>query len=294
MAMINLFIKDCEKHDRSSYTIYGYRAEINKFQTWLHETTGESLERATDMDIKDYKQYLQVIKKQKPATINRGLKVLAMFYNLLVSQGLMQYNPAINIKLVQVQQAAPKWLDRNNANKLKRSVLHDEKNQFKRLRDYAILLLMFEAGLRVSEIAALEMSDIVLSDRKGTVIIRKGKGNKYGEIPMNKDLRQAMADYLGVRKAAKFANIGMLFIGERGAITKRAIQFRMTKYAKKANVEATAHQLRHTFCKELAKKEPLNVVAHLARHSNINTTRIYITPSERELTEAVEKISVSE
>ncbi|ABO49460.1 phage integrase family protein [Desulforamulus reducens MI-1] len=293
--MINSFILEYQKQDRSPLTVAGYQTELEKFQQWLWTTVNEPLERATDMDVKDYKQYLLTVKKQKPSTVNRGLKVLRKYYSWAVIQGLIQYNPAANVKLVRVQQAAPKWLDRIDAARLKRAVLNDEHNAFKRARDYAILLLMLGAGLRVAEVAALELADIIMSERKGTVIVRKGKGNKYAEVPLNKDVRQALNEYLDIRKTVKCSDSTFLFLGERGPIKKRAIQFRVEKYAGKSSVKASAHQLRHTFCKELINHgEPLNVVAHLSRHSDVNTTMRYITPSESELSHAVEKISVLE
>lgn len=140
------------------------------------------------------------------------------------------------------------------------------------------------------------MKDVIISDRKGTLVIQQGKGCKYREIPLNVDARRAIEDYLanGRKNGSEY-----LFISQRSdKITLRAVQHILEKYQKLTGLEVTPHTLRHTFCHELAvRKVPLDVIARLAGHMkkdgtpNLAMVTRYTQPGKEDLRKAVEELS---
>ncbi|MDD4237958.1 MAG: tyrosine-type recombinase/integrase [Desulfotomaculaceae bacterium] len=218
-----------------------------------------------------------------PATVNRVLASLRIFFGWLFKQGEIRSNPAEDVKLVAVaSQPAPKWLDRNQQANFVRNVQEHES-----LRDEALIGLMLHAGLRVSEVRALTREDIEISERKGRVIVQHGKGNKYREVPLNKTIRKILSSWLEINPS------GPLFPNKkkgRTSITVRGIVTLVANYAYLAKLEATPHTLRHTFCKNLIDMGvPIDQVAMMAGHSNLNITKRYTTPSAADLQVAVEK-----
>jgi len=158
------------------------------------------------------------------------------------------------------------------------------------LRDAAIVKLILFAGLRVGEIIELRLSDVVLDERKGSVIVREGKGTKRREIPLNVKARKVLLDYLGMRPDVE---INDLFIGQRNeGVQSKTIQRAVQRFAKRAGLRnVTPHTLRHSFAKALIDADvSLEKVAMLLGHSNLNTTRLYTTPGESDLEEAIGKL----
>lgn len=158
------------------------------------------------------------------------------------------------------------------------------------LRDAAIVKLIMFAGLRVGEIVQLGMSDITLDERKGSVVVREGKGAKRREIPLNAKARKALSEYLIMRPNVESDD---LFLGQRNnGVQSKTIQRAVQRFAKKAGISiVTPHVLRHSFSKSLIDAGvSLEKVATLLGHSNLNTTRIYTTPGVQDLENAVNEL----
>jgi site-specific recombinase XerD len=158
------------------------------------------------------------------------------------------------------------------------------------LRDAAIVKLILFAGLRVGEIVQLRVNDIILYERKGSVVVREGKGTKRREIPLNAKARKALSGYLFMRPNVDSDG---LFLGQRNeGVQSKTIQRAVHRFAKKAGLKnVTPHTLRHSFAKALIDAGvSLEKVATLLGHSNLNTTRIYTTPGEEDLEDAVWRI----
>ena len=282
---------------KSGKTVITYRTVLNQFIKWLVETNDTAdIEKVTPLDIKEYKQYIVAVLKRKPATVNKAIVTIKGFFEWATENDYIKVNPTRKIKLVEKQQAAPKWLERSEQFRLLRAV-EQEKNEFKQARDRAIILMMLGAGLRVEEVTNLELTDIAVNCRSGSVAVRQGKRDKYREIPLNKDVREAVKEYLAQRANHKKSESGYLFVSERSdKMTTRALQHLIKEYGYKAKIDGlTCHQLRHSFCHNLILAgEGIEKVAMLAGHKSIETTRVYTIPGERELQLAVEKISFTD
>ena len=238
----------------------------------------------------------------KPATVNLEVDAVRQFYRWAVREGLLPVDPTTRLRhLPEGQALAPKWLSRQDQHRLLRALqraeqaANTERRRVLAARDTALISLMLHAGLRVSEVVGLDFSDVTLSERRGVVTVRFGKGGKRREVPLNRDARSAVAAWLTLRGP----DAGPLFAGDKGGrLTARAAEAALTRIAKAAGLTVTPHQLRHTFCHELVERGnvPLDRVALLAGHTTasgrprIETTVRYTTPSQEELEKAVEKI----
>ncbi len=281
---------DClRKSERAVHTINGYLRDLASFSHWLSTTKGEELNPAkiSPTDVREYKQYLQINKGMRPSSINRSLASLRCFFQWAEQSGRSKY-PIKMPKPQKEQRAAPRWLQRNEQNSLLRAV---EKSG--NARDIAIVKVLLNTGLRVQELCDLKWNDIAISDRKGNLVVRRGKGEKYREVPLNKDAREAfiLAGYSEHNNGSKH-----VFSGQRGPITDSGVQVALIKYAAMAGLDRISpHCLRHTFCKRLIDSGiGIEKVAILAGHESIETTRRYCEPSKHDLQQAVELISTEE
>jgi site-specific recombinase XerD len=256
-------------------------------------------ERLTNESVRGYKQYL-LDQANKPKTINRRLAALAAYTHWMDQAGYMKNarNPVQGVKAVKETELAPKWLDKKQRAALMRALdkeVEDANRRYPRLRvmvlrDAAIVRLILFTGLRVGEIVQLKLSDITLDERKGSVVVREGKGTKRREIPLNSRARKGLLDYLRVRPDVEKEG---LFLGQRDeGIQSKTVQRAVQRFAGEAGLEnVTPHILRHSFAKALIDSGvSLEKVATLLGHSNLNTTRIYTTPGERDLEEAVKTL----
>jgi integrase/recombinase XerD len=161
-------------------------------------------------------------------------------------------------------------------------------------RNYAVVQLLLQAGLRVSEAAALRLEDLEIHERQGRVHTR-GKGNKERYVPLNATARRALHAYLEARETTGTQD--PVFLSETGtALSIRSIQSLITELARRAHlsrIPVSAHTLRHTFALGYLKQNPGKLVelATLLGHESLDTTAIYSLPSEEDLAAEVERSS---
>ena len=190
--------------DRSPVTIAGYVGDVRLFARWYENQYIEALTPATltNEAVRGYKQFL-LDQANKPKTINRRLAAMAAYAHWLEQAGYVKNtrNPVQGVKAVKETALAPKWLDKKQRAALLRTVdkeIEDAMRRYPRLRlmylrDAAIVKLVLFAGLRVGEIIQLRMNDIILEERKGSVIVREGKGTKRREIPLKYEGKKGTA-----------------------------------------------------------------------------------------------------
>ncbi len=279
---------------KSGRTISGYLADISIFSRWFEQTNGEILrpDNLTPTDMREYKRHLLTIQKSKATTINRHLAALRSYTAWAKTSGSTVYNPADGIKGVSQQKHAPKWLDRKEQaavlREAERRIQAAKTEPAKRqtIRDHCILTVLLNTGLRVSELVDLEIEDIIMSERKGELRVRAGKGTKERIIPLNDSCRKAIKSWCSVRPTDKSNRV---FTTQRGSATTRAIQTVLESIGDASRVEnMTPHVARHTFAKNLINAGvSLEKVAMLLGHSSLDTTMVYTTPGMSDLDKAV-------
>ena len=276
-----------EQTGKSANTVKAYVHDVGAFASWFEQTTGDEFAPAIvdPREITDYRGHL-LQRGSSPATVNRRLVSLRRFFLWAKKRSMISDTPFEMLERVRVKEqkdVAPRWLTRNEQLALLRAVRQGENK-----RDLAIIQMMLGAGLRISEVAGLNISDIELNDRSGWVYVRTGKGMKPRSIPLSIHVRKALQAYFMIRPDS---GGGELFWGQRGPLSEWGIHAIVKKYAYQARQEdVTAHTLRHSFAKNLVDAgTPLDQVAILLGHESLDTTRIYTQPSRRDLERTIRR-----
>jgi site-specific recombinase XerD len=276
---------------RSQNTVKAYLSDLRGLVAWLQTTYDETAfepRSITERDVIHYRAYLQTVRGCKPATINRCLKAISAFCECYMAKGWLTANPAGDAPTVKEAPAPPKALDRVDVNRLLRAV-HKEGIE----RDIAIVELMLGTGLRVGEVAALTLTDVAMSDRRGSVTVRQGKGGKFRTVPLNSDVRKALGAYLQVRKPCETAALFLSRLG--GHLSSVSLWRLVRKYGEAAGMpDLHPHALRHTFGTMLVRELGTDLVAtaQLMGHSSVQTTALYAKASMKDLEDAVERLSL--
>lgn len=239
--------------------------------------------RARDYAARDFKRHLKVERRWKPSSVNLALAAVDHFNRFL---GL---GPA-NVKRERLAQAAPRALSEDHQRALLRAA------EDSRPRDRAIVIVLLYTALRLHELAALDVNDVAISARKGQLIVRSGKGDVYREVPLNPSCRKALEGWLQSRGKPTAGQESALFVGPRGTrLTPRSVDRVVRGVAARAGLELSAHVLRHTCVTNLVRGgNDLVLVAELAGHRRLETTRRYSLPSAADRQAAMDALELEE
>jgi len=263
-----------------------YARRVGAFLVWLRDqpehrdrALGDPLSR--EHAVRDYLRHLRLELRRPPTTCNAHL---AAVNNLCCWLGL---GPS-TVKAATLPKSAPRALDERQVRQLLRAA-----ERRGSVRDQAILVTMLATGLRLSEVAALDLGDLALSARKGTVTVRNGKGGKWRLVPLNSQARKALAAWLA-QSGSRPCDSPALFIGSTGQrLTDRAVDLVLRRIAVEAGVTASAHTLRHTAATMLVRGgADIVLVAEVLGHSSLGTTRRYSLPTEDDRAAALELLVV--
>jgi site-specific recombinase XerD len=275
-------------------TIQTYRHEVRCFVHWLEERTGTPvrLQTLAAVDLLSYRQHLINVEQRRPATVNKRLQALRWLCRWAQHQGIVEADPAAELKSMRVaRRRQPAGLTEPEVHALLRLAGASRKGQ--RHRNYAIVQLLLQTGLRVGELVNLEISDITLAARSGWVRVRLGKGERERELPLNASARRALRLYLDTR--AKLSNRDPLFTSQQGeALSERSVQALIQTLARRAKltrIPISPHTLRHTFALSYLQQNPGKLVelAHLLGHESLDTTAIYTQPAADDLARDLER-----
>ncbi len=275
---------DCQ--DISQHTRQAIIMDIRKFAKWFSTANAEpwDVERITSRDVIDFRDYLKAEKKQAVSTINRNLASIRKYFKWLCQQDYLTVNPTLSIKELKKQPLAPQGLSKPEVRKILREV-----ELRKDIRAKGIFSLILYTGARLSDVTFLELTDLTISDRSGTVFYRHGKGSKQRIVPLPLQARKAITQYLGSRPPVDSQRV---FLGERGELNRRGVQAIFEKYRALTGIDNLhCHVLRHTFSHNfLSSAGNLVQLASLLGHESLNTTAIYTKNSIEQLGEATDKL----
>ena len=270
-----------------------YDSRVRGYLAWLATEDPAGLSplgdpHARDFAARDYRAHLKTARKRSASTVNAHLTALDHFY---VHLGLGR----VQVRRDRLPRRAPRALD---AREQKRYLRATERRPL--ARDRAIGRLLFYTGLRVSELAALDVDDVPLSARKGKVIVRSGKGGSSREVPLvDPSARAAQAEWNAERAAWPGASGPALFLNRRGGrLSSRSVDQLLDELAMDADLVGdngkpaiSAHNIRHTFGTNLIRSGvDIVVVAELMGHGDLETTRLYSLPTEADVLAAVARL----
>ncbi|HET7501513.1 MAG TPA: tyrosine-type recombinase/integrase [Kofleriaceae bacterium] len=276
----------------SPKTVEVYLRDVRALREHLRGKRGEdaALARLSALDVRG--QLAALFGVNGAATIGRKLSSVRAFCRFLVKRGVLEGNPAAAIRGPKRKRGLPRALDVDDAFRLVEapgetgrtshralSATEEARHALLRLRDVALLELLYGTGLRVAEACALDLTDID-RDRFAVpmVVVRRGKGNKSRQVPVGGAADRALAAYLPARRQLA-ATGGALFVNAAGQrLTPRSVQ-RMVKrwtIAGGVSADATPHTLRHSFATHLLDEGvDLRAIQELLGHASLGSTQIY-------------------
>jgi len=222
----------------------------------------------------------------------RKLSAVKGFFKYLTKQvSRLDTNPAENIESPTIKQALPKYLTLDESVNLLNTIQNDESN-INRIRDYCIVTLFLNCGMRLSELTGIDLNDI--SPDLSTIRIL-GKRRKERFVYLNDPCRESLINYLEVRKTIESVHDGnALFISRnKRRISNSAVQQMVDRGFMKAGLadkNYSAHKLRHTAATLMYQHGvDTKILQEILGHENLNTTQIYTHVANPQLAEAANK-----
>jgi site-specific recombinase XerD len=259
----------------SPATVVNYLADMRGVARWCIESgRGCSLLNLTTDNVRAYCQHLRMGRGLSPATVNRHLQAIRKFCDFARQANLMESNPATDVRPIQAPPTSRRALDADGIARLLEAVQAGRPSLVK--RDYAIIQLLLQTGIKVGELTELQLGDIELTDSRGTLTVNGNGGNGHRRIPLNAPACQALQEYLRVRPPSP--GVEQLFLSQEGnSISVRTVQRLVNVYTRAADLTGvSAHTLRYTFATSMLEETgDVATVANLLGHRSIETTLRY-------------------
>lgn len=247
----------------------------------------ELIKKITILDLHAYISYMDKNRNNGNSTKSRKIASLRSFFNYLYAKvNLITNNPADKLESPKTDTRQPIYLTLEECEKLLSTILQN-KNEVIRKRDYAIVLLFLNCGLRLSELSSINIGKI-----KHDTLTVIGKGNKERTIYFNSACMEAINDYLTVRPKDSKDKEALFLSIRKQRMSNRAIQHMIERYLKKAGFDTSVystHKLRHTAATLMYKYGNVDIRAlqEILGHTNVSTTQIYTHIDDERLRDAV-------
>ena len=291
MKILTQFLNYCESiKNASKHTLRAYELDLIKYLNFLEKIDPLKVER------RDLRRYLDFLHKKnyKRRTVLRHIAALRSFYKFLMRQDIIHHNPMDDIDNLKLDKPIPKALTVDEVNHFLE--LPDVSTHLG-LRDRALLELLYSSGLRISELIALDRSDI---DFKQRTMRLKGKGKKERLVPMTKTASNWLTQYLndpirfeGGKWNKPQKNSSAIFLNRWGSrLSLRSCDRLFRSYQLKSNLahKITPHTLRHTIATHwLENGMDLVTIQQILGHESLSTTQIYTKVTSRHRREVYDK-----
>lgn len=267
-------------------TLASYRRDIEEYVTNIHKVQG--LKSLNDVERMHIVRHLKELKEsgKSARTVSRHISSIRSFHQFLLREKIVEGDPTVHLEMPQVEKKLPQVL---SIEEIEALIAAPNCSKPQGVRDVAMLELLYGAGMRISELIALDLQDVHLT--MGFVRVF-GKGGKERIVPLGKGAIHACEAYLGGARGqlqGKYPKTDAFFINQRGKrLTRQGCWKLMKEHAVKANImkEMSPHILRHSFATHLIENgADLRAVQELLGHADISTTQIYTHISKTRLSE---------
>ena len=237
----------------------------------IHDIDIDFVKSISLSDIYDYLYYCRERRKNGSRSIARKMSSLRMYFKYMTQRAhLLDNNPMENVETPSLPKTLPKYLTLEESLELLNSVKQSR-------RDYAILTLFLNCGIRLAELVSLDINDV-----RNDYVVITGKGNKQRTVFLNPACKSAVNDYLSYERPSEgLKDPDALFISRnKSRISRRAVQNIVEKYLKLAGLdgkELSTHKLRHTAATLMHRHGhvDIRVLQEILGHENLGTTQIY-------------------
>ena len=262
-------------------TIEAYSQDFIKFKEFLQEKK-IPLQKIDNEYITSFILFLKK-KNLSSATIVRILSTVRNFYNFLIGHNLIK-NPHFFIESPKIERSLPEVLTQEEVS----ATIDSAISKKVKMRDIAIIELLYGAGLRISEISEIKIENIIFEN---STLKIKGKGKKERIAFLNKNSIEAIKRYLPERSLKKNAGVSSyLFINNRGKKISRQSLWKIIKKLNITEKNVTPHTFRHSFATHLLEEGlDLRIVQELLGHKTLATTEIYTHINKKQIKKIYKK-----
>ncbi len=270
LAEIDAFVNWLRRRNPQAKTWRDYRGDLKQFAAVVGDGPPGSI---TFHDVDRFVMQ-QAACGFQPTTINRRLAAVLSLYTFLSDDDPQLVCPVL-----------PHRHGLKEPQRLPRPVPPQELSRFFAViidaRDRAMFTLMLRCGLRISEVASLQLADLYL-DEPLPRLVAHGKGNKERSVYLSPQAERALRGYLGERPYVPSNFVFLSYLGE--GLSTTAIHKRLMLYRRQAHVTLTAHRLRHTFASDLVSADvPVTTIQKLLGHRWLETTQTYVAANDKEV-----------
>ena len=302
--LIKFFVYQSSVKNKSELTIDEYAIDLRLFLKFVYKQKERLTCPVEDVDISgltedffrtvtledayEFLSYCKTDRDNQEKARARKVSSIRTFFKYLKMNQIIEDNPMINLDSPKLKKSLPKYLTVEQAQKLLSSV-----DGINRERDYCIITLFLNCGMRLSELVSLDYNRIKITDDAATVVIT-GKGNKERTVYLNNACVAAINSYMRVRPKDGVKDLYALFLSNRlSRISPKTVQHLVETYLEKAGLAGlgfSVHKLRHTAATLMYQTGQVDVLElkEILGHENLNTTQIYTHILQESLKQAVE------
>jgi len=292
--LLNYFIMAKTSEGRAERTINDYKSYIGDFLQWIDEEMDvKSPTRIKKNMIREYINFMRFEKGWSPGTVNMRLRNIKAFYNFLASEDeeIIEKSPMKGIKLIKEDTDKVNAL---TAEQVKRLLEQPNKKTFPGFRDYVLMLMILDTGVRIGELMQLTLNDVDIEQRSIIIPESVAKTRKTRVLPLSSYLTKEVIKLISLR--ADDWPSDNLFTSYTGtALQSNSFRKRLYEYGIKAGFKTRAYpyQLRHTFATLYLtlKQGDAFSLQRLLGHSTLSMTRRYVNYTQSDISEQHAKFS---